>query len=98
MSSGQWYIISAAFVASALFALSIFFRGYFVASPADIITIDEDYYFKDVSYCLQRTPEDKLEEFKYFSENEMHKIGIYADITASDRKLAISSQHMEIEG
>ncbi|MBI5347668.1 MAG: hypothetical protein HZB66_03585 [Candidatus Aenigmarchaeota archaeon] len=97
MASGQWYIISAAFVAAGLFAISILFRGYFVSNPVDVIKFSEDYYFKDVKYCLSSVPDNRLAEFELFAETEMRRMGFFSDI-AANRSVEIRTPNMVIKG
>ncbi len=98
MSSGQWYLISSAFVASALFAISVLYSGYFTTSFSDVATLNEDYYFNDIKAGMRGVAKGDMPAFVYFSESELQKSGYYVDISAGTGKVTIKTANMDVSG
>ncbi|MBI2972120.1 MAG: hypothetical protein HYY37_06900 [Candidatus Aenigmarchaeota archaeon] len=52
---GQWFLISAVVASGAFLAISLFFRGYFSASPEKVALADEDYYLWMIKDGMKKT-------------------------------------------
>lgn len=82
---GQWFIISAVVASGVFLVISSLFQGYFAVDPDRVAQINEDFYFNNIKYELEKldaikdcgTFDRQFNEFTHLVKSRLAGAGYY---------------------
>lgn len=88
---GQWFVISAVMVSTAMLFLSILYRDYHVTDNFQVTSRNEDYYLESIAKGFSQTVtdfdtpncrylKDNLTEYIYFAKQKAAEKGYFLDL------------------
>lgn len=98
---GQWFLISAVIVTGVFLTISFLLKSYYYTDTSKIAVTDEDYYFRNIVYELNKTilSSYNLDEFISFAEKSMAEKGYLLKIENLGGKrfrINLTSERMSI--